>query len=470
MLHFETKKSSQGSFLDSIKYGILNVPYRAFSLRDTSTYKPTLIWLSISFVFAFICVLPFYMQWFLQICGVADIPLFLATLLGLFSIASVLFTPRERRFSVGFFIGILWFYWITLGMRYFDMSVLIPVVVILIGLFVGFVFYIILWCDCFILRFIFLLSLSYLTPLGFDWIVLESVFAYSYMGVDKLSFAFIILGLWFFVKYQSWWRLFSILCLAIAIDWQSFVKETPQIPYQLQVYTSSQTFEFNQIPLKIKLIQSNVSQVLKTRSEEIVAIFAEHIQSVRNAINEGYDVVVLPESAFYAPLHWNYNGFVPYDELLGLSNEIVIIVGALRDEENTEGDPSYFNSTFKFENGVVSFYDKVLLVPFGEYIPSFFTPLANLFFEGLGGFSAGSDFGYFDIKGVRFKNAICYEGTNKGFYADNPQYVIMTSNNAWFVPSIEPIVQKNLMKYYARLHKSIIFHATNRSPAEVIGY
>ena len=43
--------------------------------------------------------------------------------------------------------------------------------------------------------------------------------------------------------------------------------------------------------------------------------------------------------------------------------------------------------------------------------------------------------------------------------------VIVTSNNAWFVPSIEPILQKILCKYYARLHNSTILHATNLSKA-----
>ena len=432
---------------------LLDIPYTSFSWRDPSTYKPTLLWLSISFVFALGVTSPFYVQWLLQLCAIVDIPLFLATILGLLSIASVLFAPANRRFSVGFFIGILWFYWISLGMRYFDLTWFIPIVVILVGIFFGFIFYIGLWCECLLVRFAFLFFLSFLTPLGFDWIVLESVFAYSYIGVDKLSFALVILALWLLVKYQSWWRLFGVVCLVMALDWQSFSSHLQSPP---------------QMPLKIKLIQSDVNQDIKTRNEQMKMIFAGHIQAVRDAIEEGYDVVVLPESAFYAPLDWlEIDGFAPYDTLLALSRDIVIIVGALR-VEFKQGEALYFNSTFKFDNAEASFYDKVLLVPFGEYIPSPLAPVINAFVEGIGGFSAGENFGYFDIKGVRFKNAICYEGTYRGFYLDNPQYVIVTSNNAWFVPSIEPIVQKNLMKYYARLYKSTIFHATNRSPTAII--
>lgn len=83
-------------------------------------------------------------------------------------------------------------------------------------------------------------------------------------------------------------------------------------------------------------------------------------------------------------------------------------------------------------------------------------------------FTAGDSYKYFEIGGVRFKSAICYEGTSREFYSDSPRYVLMVSNNGWFVPSLEPVLQKNLLKYYARLHKSVIFHTSNLSPSAII--
>ena len=145
--------------LKGLCFKAINIPCTPFMWRNPQTYKPTLVWLAISFGFAFICVLPFYMQWLLE-----------------------QYTSRDIS------IGVLWFYWISLGVRYFDMSFLVPLIVVAVGIFMGFVFYIVLWCECLLLRFIFLLLLSFFTPLGFDWIVLESVFAYSYFGVDKLSY------------------------------------------------------------------------------------------------------------------------------------------------------------------------------------------------------------------------------------------------------------------------------------------
>lgn len=426
---------------------MLDTPYTPFSWRDRQSYKKVFMWLFISFIFASFCVAPFYIQWIFELCDVES-PKILLSIFGLLSIASVLFTPKNRRFSVGFFVGVLWFYWISLGLRYFDMSVLIPLVVVAEALLIACVFYVGLWCECLLWRFGFIMLLSFFTPLGFDWIMLESVFAFSYFGVDKLSLGLIVLGLWVAIKYERWWKIVGILCLVFALDSKTF-SENP-----------------THIPLKIKLIQSEVSQDITWRMEQMESIFQNYIEQIEIAKNKGYEAVVLAESAFYVPLDSKY--FSHFDKILQMSKDIVIIVGALRVEQNENGEVLYFNSTYKFENGEMTFLDKVLLVPFGERLPQFLLPIVNVFFEGIGGFSPGREFGYFDIKGVRFKNAICYEGTNSDFYADNPRLVIVTSNNAWFVPSIEPILQKNLMKYYARLHNSTILHATNLSKAAII--
>lgn len=434
------------NFLGHIK-AVLDMPYTPFAWRDKQSYKRVFVWLCISFIFASVCVSPFYIQWICELCDV-EAPKILVSILGVLSIASVLFTPKNRRFSVGFFIGVLWFYWIALGLRYFDMSVLIPLVIVAEALFIACVFYIGLWCECLLWRFGFIMLLSYFTPLGFDWIMLESVFAFSYFGVDKLSLGLIVLGLWVTIKYERWWKMVGIVCLIFALDSKTFSENPPQIP------------------LKIKLIESEVSQDITWRMEQMGSIFQTYIDQIERAKNEGYEAIILPESAFYVPLDSKY--FSHFDKLIQMSKDIVIVVGALRVEQNENGEVLYFNSTYKFENGEMTFLDKVLLVPFGERLPQSLLPIVNVFFEGIGGFSPGREFGYFDIKGVRFKNAICYEGTNSDFYADNPQLVIVTSNNAWFVPSIEPILQKNLMKYYARLHNSTILHATNLSKAAII--
>lgn len=65
---------------------------------------------------------------------------------------------------------------------------------------------------------------------------------------------------------------------------------------------------------------------------------------------------------------------------------------------------------------------------------------------------------------MRFQIAICYEATREEFYQDFPKYLIALSNNAWFVPSIEPTLQRLLMLYFAKNYGTTIFHSSNASP------
>ena len=418
--------------------------YTPFSFKKPETYKPTFIWLSKSFVFAScICFCP-YLQWGLEFVGIDFMPKFLGSLVGLLSITSLLFVPKTRRFSVGFFVGVLWFYWVGLGLRYFDMSFLIPLGVLFMGFLIGAVFYIGLFCECFLGHFVFLMILSFFMPLGFDWFVLESFLAYSYFGVDKLSFAFMIVAIWVLITFRHYGKLLGVICLVFALDMEAF-REKPIV-----------------LPFKIKIVQSEVAQ--DTRYENLEKILDSHFKAIHQAIAEGDELVILPESAFPFVL----DDYVSLKrELENLSYSIVIVAGSLRVERFNDTE-IYYNSTYAFDKGKVSIIDKVLLVPFGEELPLFLQPLVQKFFSGIGGFTRGSGFGEFEIKGVKFQNAICYEGTSEKIYENYPPFVIVTSNNAWFVPSIEPILQKNLIKYYARLYGSTILHSTNFSPSYIV--
>lgn len=431
-------------FARRLRLAFFESSYPSFSFRNFQTYIPAFKWLGISFVFAFVFVLPFYAQWFLQSIDSGDMPLLLGSILALLSLGVVLYVPKERRLSFGFFVGVLWFYWIGLGLRYFDLFFLIPFVVLAIGWFLAIVFYVGLFCECFVGRFVFLLALSYFTPLGFDWLVPESLLAYSYFGVDKLSFAFVLLALWGVVELKKWSKILILPLLFFAFE----------VP-------SSESIA--QLP-KIKLVQSHIPQDFQWRFAHMSDVFNQYLEvEIPQAIEQGYDVVVLPESALYASVDFENLR----ERLLVLSQDIVIITGALRMDEN-QAQAKYFNTAYIFSQGRESFVDKVRLVPFGEYIPPFLLSFAQMFVPDIESFTAGDKYEYFEIDGMRFKNAICYEGTSKEFYSDSPQYVMMISNNAWFVPSLEPVLQKNLLKYYARLHKSVIFHASNLSPGAII--
>jgi apolipoprotein N-acyltransferase len=113
----------------------------------------------------------------------------------------------------------------------------------------------------------------------------------------------------------------------------------------------------------------------------------------------------------------------------------------------------------------------MILVPFGEYIPlpAFLKVWVNRQI-----FGGGSDFVTADqptdfvIKGVKFRNAICYEATRAELYTPDARYLLAMSNNGWFQPSIEPTLQNLLIRFYARKNHSVVFHSTNSGGSGVV--
>jgi apolipoprotein N-acyltransferase len=356
------------------------------------------------------------------------------------------FYKKHSFFQTGFFIGIFWFYWIGLSFRYYNLSFLIPLIILIIGVFYGTVFWLIKKVENFINN-LFLKKIYYvlvftfgfdcLSPFTFDWLKPEVLFVNSFYGVDKITL-FIVFGAVLFCEIDKKFLLFLFVPLF-------FPSKMPEIP-----------------ALKIYLASTDVPQNLKWQKKYIPFEIENNFKIINNAIKKDYDVVVLPESAF--PLFLNIH-YGLMEELKKISQKIVIITGALHYKNK-----KYFNSTYIFNKGKVKILDKHLLVPFGEYIPlPFFEKEINhIFFGDSNDYSTSKNFGEFKIKNYLFINAICYELTSENLYKLKPDYVIGMSNLAWFNPSIMPSLQQMLIKIYARKYKKIVFHSVNGFRDEII--
>ena len=154
------------------------------------------------------------------------------------------------------------------------------------------------------------------------------------------------------------------------------------------------------------------------------------------------------------------------ERLMEHSYEIAIVTGALYFEEGRN-----YNVTYLFDHGRVTVAKKMVLVPFGEYIPlpEFLHRIINdTIFDGASDYVSASEPTDFQVKGTDFRNAVCYEATCEELYRGEPKYMIAVSNNAWFTPSIEPTLQRLLMRYYARRHGTLIIHVANMGGSGII--
>jgi len=315
---------------------------------------------------------------------------------------------KNSMFFTGFFIALFWFWWIGYSFIYYDLIYLIPFVLLGIGLVYGLLFYFISYFENIFLRIILLISLIYIHPFGFNW----------------------------------------------------FKIDLPLINTYFNTYKSN----INESSLKIYMPQYNINQDEKWNNKNINKIVQINLSNIVYAINNDYDVVILPETVFPFDLNNQVN---LKNQLLNLSNQITIITGGLSFKNN-----NYYNSTYMFNNETTTIANKVVLVPFGESIPApkFIRDFINdIFFNGASDYKVAKKPTTFTIKNQKFRNAICYEATSDEIYQNiNSKYVIVTSNNAWFTPSIEPTLQKLLLKYYAKKYKVLIYHSTNKSQNMII--
>jgi len=404
------------------------------------------------------------------------------------TVAGVLFfywllaADRKAWFWSGFFVGLLWFGWIAVSFVYYHMAWAIPFALAGIGLIYGGVFWVIAtvalgvarWVSqripsaidhrpstidrcagkrtlpftlhsslfTLIVRSLGLLVISHLHPFSFDWFKPELVFVHSYLGVSKWQFAIVLAA----ITLAQWRRNLLWLGLIVLAYSPTQVQTLPEDP--------SHTF---------RLVTTHTTVADKWDPTLQPRHIDEALRAIDAAIEKGYRVVVLPESVF--PFFLNRRPDL-LGELLKRSRQITIIIGALYYDHGI-----HRNATYRFQNGRYSVAHKVLLVPFGEAnpLPDWAGRWINrIFFDGSVDYTASAEPTDWEINATRYRNAICYEATSERLYEGHPKHMIVLSNNAWFVPSVEPTFQRLLMSYYVRKYHTTIYHATNMSPAYIL--
>lgn len=370
----------------------------------------------------------------------------LNTILGLYSLYLVLTTEKKSLFYVGFFIGVFWFYWVGNSFEYYGVGYLYPLIVIAFGLGYGVLFYLSALYDKVYFRAFVLFILSFIHPFAFNWFIPELMFIDSYFTITKISFALILISLIMFIELNPKLKVLALIPILVA-------------------FFQNEKINIEDPNIKISMPQLNIPQDQKWHKNNLTNVISQNLSLIENAIKDEKELIVLPETVF--PILLNKDQFL-MEKLLKESHKINILAGSLYLENK-----QFYNATYYFSKGKFQIAKKVVLVPFGEEIPlpKIFVDLINdIFYNGAEDYKKADKPSDFDINGIKFRNAICYEATSEEIYKNlgDVKYVIATSNNAWFTPSIEPALQKLLLKYYSKKYGVIIFHSVNKSENYIV--
>ena len=195
-------------------------------------------------------------------------------------------------------------------------------------------------------------------------------------------------------------------------------------------------------PIKVGLVQGNVDQAIKWDPRSADAIFQDYLLKTRQAIVEGAELVIWPESSTPFMFEEDPAGA---EQLRTLTRQahVSLIFGS--DQIVRGSPPKYFNSAFLLrpDGALGGIYRKIRLVPFGEYVPMqrllfFAAPLT----EQVGTFTPGERAEVMPVNGHGVSVAICYEVVYpmlvRRFVSAGSELLTTITNDAWFGDTSAP--------------------------------
>jgi len=204
--------------------------------------------------------------------------------------------------------------------------------------------------------------------------------------------------------------------------------------YKLCLKPKTQNLE----PIKISVIQGNIPQALKWDPRAREFVMQKYFKLTDQAKQGNPDLIIWPEAALPVVLEEEP---VYYARLLLYTKTIErpLLFGAV-----TSRAGLYYNSALLLskEGDLLERYDKLHLVPFGEFIPGrkFFPFLETI--APIGDISPGRDYTLFSIQhqGARiwqqFGVLICFEDVfpelSRRFVNKGADFLVNITNDAWF--------------------------------------
>ena len=411
-----------------------------------------------------------YLDWFGFVNSLVN------TILGVLTFYILLDSNRKVWFWSGFFIGILWFWWLSISFVNYGFAWAIPIGLFITSTTYGVIFLLFAYIAenahklarlkssvpnmpstsssesesldpnqkllILIVKAIALLILSYIHPFGFDWFKPELVFTNSYIGIEKWQFALVLASI-ILTLYKR--QILYLLVILGAYPYASHFHKTEAVDPTIEVTN----FHINVIDKwKPELQQEHINRIFSV---------------IDQAIEDNKSIVILPESIF--ALFLNRQPLL-MEGLKQRSYKIDIVLGALYVDGKVPR-----NSTYIFTQGNYKVANKVVLVPFGEAnpLPKFMSSWINdLFFDGAPDYVADKEPTDYTLHGKTYRNAICYESCSEPLYRGKPKNMIVISNDGWVVPSIEPTQQKILLQYYSKKYGTTIYHSVNMANSYII--
>jgi apolipoprotein N-acyltransferase len=236
--------------------------------------------------------------------------------------------------------------------------------------------------------------------------------------------------------------------------------------------TSLQRWDGLREDYSVAMLQGNLS------ADEAAPDLAEKYQAGYTRMADtlppaSVDLLILPES----PTPVMYEQDARYRALLkdlAARYTYGLIFNNIRREESVEG-VKYFNSAYHLngEGDLSGVYDKIHLVPFGEYIP-----LKNLFVfmqtitQDVGEFDPGRERVIFKLGSHPANATVCFEaifpGLVREFVRKGSRLIVNLTNDRWYGDSSAPLQHFSIARWRSIENRRYFLRAANSGISAVI--
>jgi len=219
--------------------------------------------------------------------------------------------------------------------------------------------------------------------------------------------------------------------------------------------------------INVSIVQGNVEQDKKWEPAFQRSVIKTYLDLSRKAAASSPSMIVWPETA--VPFIFKTDYTLTRELLEAQSGlDTYLLFGSILYRGDHEGKAYYSNSAVLLDKAgnVLYEYDKIHLVPFGEYVPLqkvlFFV---NKLVIGVGDYSRGNQYSLAETPFGSFATVICYEiifpGLVRKFFTDDGNVLVNITNDAWFGKTSGPYQHFSMAVFRAIENRKPVIRAAN---------
>jgi len=323
------------------------------------------------------------------------------------------------------------------------------------------------------------------------WVVLEFVRSYAFTGFPWSSIGYSQYRFLSIIQVSDITGVYGISFLVLAFNCavvdgvllKARIREMPLFPLSytiigfcilLIVIASSLGYGFWRLGqdrpghlVRVGLVQGNIEQDKKWDPAFQKYVMDTYAGLSLEAVKKSPDLLIWPETAvpfIFGEDKENTEQLVRFQKTLNT----YLLFGSILEKKTAANQPFLTNSVLLLdkEGNIVYQYDKIHLVPFGEYVPL----RGVLFFvdklvAGIGDYLPGDQHIKAETPFGSFAPMVCYEiifpGLVRKFYSTNGDFIVTVTNDAWFGKTAGPYQHFSMAVFRAIENRKPVMRSAN---------